>query len=140
MFKRIATYKITTIITCTLSILNAMFYFSMRCIWSGIGKVLNGNQMIPLVIMGVFVLVAIIAWVLAWLRKEKILMYITLFITLVLDVGLFFIIKLGASDYLLFILRDFLDCLLYGIAILLVVWIIYFYSDSKLTKMKVLKS
>ncbi|MDD4057123.1 MAG: hypothetical protein PHF85_05700, partial [Bacilli bacterium] len=116
MLKRIATYRITTIITCTLSILNALFYFSMRCIWSGIGKTLD-NQMIPNLLLIVFVSVALAAWLFAWFRWEKFLMYLMLIITLVLDAGLFFIIKLGASDYLHFIFREFKDALIYSFMI-----------------------
>lgn len=139
MFKRIATYRITTIITCTLSILNALFYFSMRCIWSGIGKTLN-NLMIPNLLLFVFVGIALLTWLFAWFRWEKFVMVIMLFLTLVLDVGLFFIIKLGASDYLHFIFREFVDALLYSVIIVMIVWILFYYSTSKLAKLRILKS
>ena len=139
MLKRIATYRITTIITCTLSILNALFYFSMRCIWSGIGKTLD-NQMIPNLLLIVFVSVALAAWLFAWFRWEKFLMYLMLIITLVLDAGLFFIIKLGASDYLHFIFREFKDALIYSFMIVAIVWMMFYYSTSKLAKMQILKS
>ena len=139
MLKRIATYRIITIITCTLSFLNALVYFSMRCIWSGIGKKLN-NPMIPDLLLIVFVGVALATWLFAWLRWEKILMVVMLIITIALDVGLFFIIKLGASDYLHFIFREFIDALIYSFIIMVIFWVIFYYSTSKLAQMRVVRS
>lgn len=138
MLKRIGTYRVTTIITCILSILNALFYFSMRCIWSGIGSTL-GNQGLPLLLMALFVAVILVTWLAAWCRWEKFLMVLLLLITLALDVGLFFIIKLGASDYLYFIFREFKNGLIYLVGVALVVWLIFYYSTSKLAKMRILK-
>lgn len=139
MLKRIATYRPITIITCILTILNMMFYFSMRCIWTGIGKFLNGNQDIPNYLMIGFVALVVIAWLLAWLRIDRIAIWFVFGISVILDVALFFIIKIGAWDYLLFILEEFKDAILFGLGIVAIVWIIFYYSSSKLAKMEFLK-
>ena len=67
-------------------------------------------------------------------------MVVMLIITIALDVGLFFIIKLGASDYLHFIFREFIDALIYSLIIMAIFWVIFYYSTSKLAQMRVVRS
>ena len=139
MLKKIKSYRITSIIAFSLSLFNMLFYFSMRCIWTGIGKVLAGNQVIPNVLFIIMVLVFIASFVLCALRLEKVPMYIVLGLS-----GIFFIVNavivfMGAWDSLIFIGREFFDCILFVCLSIILIWFIFFYQDSELARKKYFK-
>lgn len=139
MINKIKNYKITTILAFVLSIFNMFFYYSMRCIWTGIGKVLAGNQMIPNLLMIIIFIVFVCTFVLSALKIEKLPMYIMLGLSGVFLIGNAAIVFLGAWDYLIFIGREFVQCLLFLCLALILIWFVFFYKDSSLSKNKYFK-
>ena len=139
MLKLLKKQKVTTIIACALSLFNTFFYFSMRCIWTGIGKVLAGNQDIPNILMIVIFITSLVTFTFAVLKKDKLPMYICLGLSGVFFVANIVIVFMGAWDYLIFIGREFLDCILFFALSIILIWFVFFYKDSKLSENKYFK-
>jgi len=142
MIKSIKSRSKITIIAVILSTLNFFFYFSMRVIWSGIGKVLGESSSNPVsswIIFFVYLGVCISTWVFAVIKKEKPFELIFLIVDAVLLVGLLVIIYMGAADYLFIILRHFGYCLLFTLVVAIVMYIIFYYPKSRIKDNKIVK-
>lgn len=137
MIKSILKNKVTTIIACTLSLLNFLFYFSMRPIWSGISK--QTIYPMPFILFVAYLGVLIATYVLALCKKERIPMYCMLGANIVLTIGLGVIVYLGALDYMKYILRHFGYAIMFTLAIIFIIYLIFYYPNSHFAKNRAVK-
>lgn len=135
--------KIWSIICVFWALVVALFWFAMRVIWSGISKVLSSKEPSGF-ILDLPLYISILLWVvlafalinLVWLNNKK-WSKITLTATLgVFTVSSLVVVKMGAIDYLYFILPKFFLSLAVSLGIV-VFALLLFFPFTKNTKLSV---
>ncbi len=138
MINTIRSHKVRSIVTLVLSLFNVLFFFAMRCLWSGTGKVLN-SQALPVIFYVVIISIFIATLVLIILKKEGWYMWLLMGLSIFWIIGELAIIYLGGSGYLGFVFRSFGYELLVAILIYFLIYMIFYYPKSKFKDIKWLK-
>lgn len=137
MIKAILKNKVTTIIACGVSLLNFLFYFAMRPVWSGISK--QTIYVLPFILFFVYLGVMIATYVLALLKKQGKPMIAMLISSLVLIIGLGVILYLGGWDYIKYIFRHFVYGIIFTLIATFIIYLIFYYPNSKIKDNKAIK-
>lgn len=138
MIKFFGSHRKVTVWTLFLNIFDCLFFYSMRPLWSGLGNILN-SQAWPIVFFSLMVTSFATSFILMLLRKEGWYMWVLFGLSLFWIIAFVIIFFLGGSDYLLFVLRNFLYAFIFFIAIYLLAYLIFFYPQSSFSSKKWLK-
>lgn len=138
MIKFFQSHKKRTVWALFISIFDCLFFFSMRPLWSGLGKTL-GNQAWPYVFFSLMLVGFIAIFVLMLLRKEGWYMWALFGLSVFWVIAFVIIFYLGGSDYLIFVVRNFGYAFLFFLGVYLLAYLIFFYPQSSWASKKGLK-
>ena len=141
-------YKTIKIASILVALFNFLMFLSMRCCWSGISKTLGYEKeysefilQLPVILFFVFLALFLTTiGLFKFMKKENNLwVLIMLPINIIFTIAVFVIIKLGAIDYIEFIMPEFfkataLSALIFGIMLM-----IFIYPKSSLAENKAFK-
>lgn len=138
MIKFFKSCKKRTVWALFISVFDCLFFYSMRPLWSGLGKTI-GSQAWPYVFMALMLLGLVAVFVLMLLKKEGWYMWVLFGLSIFWSAAFLVIFILGGSDYLLFVLRNFLYAFLAFMGVYLIAYLIFFYPQSPWASKKWLK-
>ena len=128
---------------------NFFMFFAMRPCWSGISKTLGYEKSeswlilnLPVILWILFFAVAVTTTVLFLVKKKKknLWSYILNGINVVFFVAVMVVIALGAIDYMLYIWPSFFRYVGVVLALLVIIFFVFVYPNTKLKDNKVFKS
>lgn len=138
MSEFIKSFKKRDIITFVITLLDCIFYYSMRPLWSGLGKVLN-TQVVPIIFFVIMIIELAAVITLMALKKKGFYMWILFGLSIFWVVAFIIIFKNGGSDYFWFVMRNFGYALLIFLVLFIFFYLIFFYPKSKAKDSKLLK-
>lgn len=141
-------YGILKVITEVLIITNAIFFFSMKCCWSGISSFLKyGSNHIeflyylPPIVSFLFFVLALIG-IIFYFKKDKshhLWIYILLGLGLI-ETGIIIAVTIfGAIDYLYFIIPDFVKYSLIALILYLISYFLFIYPKKEKRTKNIIK-
>lgn len=118
------------------SIFNFIFYFSMRSIWSGIEDMF-GVAWLAYLLFAILFLLVLVSLIKVFTKKNR-LSLLLLVISLIFTIALFYMFYLGMGSYK-YIIRTFGLGFLYLSIIAFIIFMIFYFPKSKLSKSLFLK-
>ena len=131
MLSFIKKFKIRSLITFVISLLDLLFFISMRPLYSGIGKVV-GSQALPIIVLVLVFLTFISTVILMAFKKEGFYIYIIMGLSICYIGAFIAVISMGGASYLRYVMRHFSYLLLGTLLLFAMIYLFVFYPKTKL--------